>query len=204
MDMMIDETVELCRCVLGPLPVRRVSYREVFVETAGIDPFESGKDDLRGRLESTGTAIPAGLSYDELCQLVMAAVVEPAFPEATLMCVDRFPASQSALAAPDRGDSRLSLRFEVYCGRVELANGWEEIRDAAEIRLRYENENRKRRSAGREALPLDETFFLSATRHRGPVLPQCSGAALGFDRLVMCAAGRGGVGDVMPVCWEEW
>jgi lysyl-tRNA synthetase class 2 len=82
-------------------------------------------------------------------------------------------------------------RFELYYHGVELANGFHELTDAKELRNRLENVNTARIAAGRRALPLPEQLL--ATMEHG--LPECTGCALGFDRLVMLALGMTSLSD---------
>ncbi len=97
-----------------------------------------------------------------------------------------YPVSQAALARLRPGDPPVGERFELYLHGVELANGFHELGDAAEQRRRFERENAKRSALGLPAMPVDE--HLLAALDSG--LPECAGVALGFDRLVMAAAGK--------------
>lgn len=101
-----------------------------------------------------------------------------------------FPA---ALAALSRVDGGVAERFESHALGFELANGYGELRDAAEQRARFERVNALRRHHGDEALPLDEAFLADLA---DPGLPPCCGCALGLDRLVMLAAGASSLADV--------
>ena len=73
------------------------------------------------------------------------------------------------------------MRFELYLDGVELANGFQELTDAVEQRRRFEQDLEQRRREGRSQPPLDERFL--AALESG--LPDCSGVALGVDRLLM-------------------
>lgn len=98
-----------------------------------------------------------------------------------------------ALAALSRVREGKGLRFESYALGYELANGYEELRDAAEQRLRFERVNALRRHHGREPLPLPEAFLSDL---EAPGLPPCSGCALGLDRLLMLACGKTTLADI--------
>lgn len=84
-------------------------------------------------------------------------------------------------------------RFEVYAGRVELANGFHELADAAEQRRRFEADLEARRRLGLPAPPVDEGLLSALAAG----LPDCAGVALGFDRLVMIAAGASSLAEVI-------
>jgi lysyl-tRNA synthetase class 2 len=90
----------------------------------------------------------------------------------------------SALARPLASDPRLAERFELYVCGVELANGFGELNDPAEQRVRLEGQMALKQGVYGERYPVDEDF-LAALRH----MPQASGVALGLDRLVMLATG---------------
>ncbi len=105
-----------------------------------------------------------------------------------------YPAPLAALA--QLGPARLeggevAHRFESYIGGVELANGYHELRDPAEQRLRFERVAALRSGHGLQPLPMPERFLGGLER-----LPACAGAALGFERLLMLSTGSDSVGDV--------
>ncbi|TIM83646.1 MAG: EF-P lysine aminoacylase GenX, partial [Mesorhizobium sp.] len=82
--------------------------------------------------------------------------------------------------------------FELYCCGVELANAFGELTDAAEQRRRFILEMDEKQRIYGERYPIDEDFLAALA-----IMPQASGAALGFDRLVMLATGAMRVEDVM-------
>ena len=94
---------------------------------------------------------------------------------------------------------QVASRFEAYLDGVELANGFHELGDAAEQRARFLADLRERAKRGLRTTPLDERF-LAALDHG---LPECSGVALGFDRLVMCAARRKRIDEVLAFPFER-
>ena len=119
--------------------------------------------------------------------------IQPSLPRDRMVFVYEYPASQASLARLSPRDERVAERFELYIGGVELANGFRELLDAEEQRARFQAELSQRRSRGLQEVPLDERF-LSAL---GQGIPDCSGVALGFDRLVMLAAGKRSLDEVM-------
>ena len=86
----------------------------------------------------------------------------------------------------------MAERFELYVCGVELANGFGELRDAAEQRRRLERQMAEKERRYGERYPLDEDF-LAALAH----MPEACGCALGLDRLVMLATGARRVEDVI-------
>jgi len=99
---------------------------------------------------------------------------------------------EAALARPCAHDPRLAERFEIYVCGIELANGFGELTDPAEQRLRFENEMQEKERAYGERYPIDQDF-LAALAH----MPAASGVALGFDRLIMLVTGAHHIDQVM-------
>jgi lysyl-tRNA synthetase class 2 len=92
-----------------------------------------------------------------------------------------------------RIDGVVAARFEAFWGNLELANGFHELGDGAEQARRFDADAAARRARGQPAREAD-TSFLAAL---GSGLPPCSGVALGFDRVVMVAAGTGHIDEVI-------
>ena len=107
-------------------------------------------------------------------------------------CSRSIPACQAALARPKPSDPRVAERFELYACGVELANAFGELTDPAEQRRRLEAEMAEKQRIYGERYPIDEDF-LAALAH----MPPASGAALGFDRLVMLATGARHIEQVL-------
>jgi lysyl-tRNA synthetase class 2 len=103
-----------------------------------------------------------------------------------------YPANQAALARLKPGDPSLAERFELYWAGVELANGFSELTDAQEQRLRFEATLDVRRRSRHSPIPLPETF-LDRMAH----LPSCAGIAFGIDRLVMLLANADSLDQVV-------
>ena len=97
-----------------------------------------------------------------------------------------YPESQAALArVSERSGVRQAHRFELYVGGVELCNGYWELTDPDEQRRRFEADNQARRRVGKPEMPIDQSFM--AALESG--VPDCSGVALGLDRLLMLKLG---------------
>jgi lysyl-tRNA synthetase class 2 len=129
----------------------------------------------------------------------MSAVVGPQLGTERLCCLHHYPASQASLARLDPADARFALRFELYFRGVELANGFEELADAAEQRARFELDQRERQARGLPVPALDERLL--AALHSG--LPAVAGVALGFDRVLLLRTGAAGLTQIMPFTLER-
>jgi len=104
----------------------------------------------------------------------------------------QYPRSEAALAAVNRDDVRVADRFELYACGVELANGFRELTDAVEQRRRFEAEMEEKQRVYGERYPIDEEFLEALA-----LMPEASGVALGFDRLVMLATGAPSISQVL-------
>ncbi len=170
----------------------RLSYREAVQLHAGVDAFQDATPVLIARLHSAGIDVPHDLHRDrDAClDLIMATLVGPRLGHGRLCFVYDYPASQAALAKL-RGE--VASRFEAYLDGIELANGFHELAAAAEQRARFQQDSLERARRGLPAVPMDERL-LAALQHG---LPECSGVALGFDRLLMCAVGAQHIDEVL-------
>ena len=106
-----------------------------------------------------------------------------------------YPASQAALARKtvDASGRAVAARFEVYMGKVELANGFYALTDAAEQLSRFEADNRQRQRNQQQPMPIDKRL-LAALAHG---LPDCAGVAVGIERLLMVLTGAEHINDVL-------
>src|SRR5438874_13544228 len=103
-----------------------------------------------------------------------------------------YPVIEAALARVCQHDPRAAERFELYACGVELANGFGELTDAEEQRRRFEEDMNLKEQLYGERYPIDEDFLAALA-----VMPQASGVAMGFDRLVMLATGASRVDQVL-------
>ena len=184
---------EVLRDIMPLAPARRWTYRELFRDYAGIDPFTTSVHEIRLALQSRG--IDARLPEDTLddwLDLMLTHVIEPAL-DTGLVFVSEYPASQAALASLLPGEPSVAARFELYLDGVELANGYHELTDAAEQRRRFERDNTRR--SARHLAAVEPDRRLLAAMQSG--LPDCAGVALGIDRLLMIAGGAKHINEVM-------
>ena len=110
--------------------------------------------------------------------------VEPALGQGRATILYEYPISEAALARPSAAEPRVAERFELYCCGVELANAFGELTDPAEQRRRFAAEMDEKERVYGERYPIDEDFLDALA-----IMPEASGVALGFDRLVMLATG---------------
>jgi lysyl-tRNA synthetase class 2 len=197
---LMDEVAELVMELLARrLPLaepERLSYREAFQYHLDLDPHRATVAELAARAERHQVPIPPGMPADRTdpwLDLLLTHRIEPHLGPGRLTFLYDYPASQAALARLRPGEPPVGERFELYLNGVELANGFHELGDAGEQRRRFEQENAVRRALGLPPMPVDENLL--AALEAG--LPDCAGVALGVDRLVMLAAGKPSIQDVI-------
>lgn len=208
--VVMADCVELCRLALkegrrsalewrgmtcdpNPEP-ERLTVSEAFMRHAEIDlePTLGEARALARAAQSIGVRTSAEESWSDIFSRVLVERVEPKLGQGWLTLLCEYPAEEAALARPLAGDPRFAERFELYACGVELANGFGELTDPVEQRRRFEAEMNVKQATYGERYPLDEDF-LAALEH----MPQASGVAMGFDRLVMLATGARRIADVL-------
>jgi lysyl-tRNA synthetase class 2 len=199
LEQIIRETLELLQMALGNLPIHTYTYREAFAQATKIDCDTCGMQELLDCLKAHKMQISdASWDRDALMQLVMSSVVEPTLDPHDLTVITDFPKEQAALAKTRLVDQKLvACRFEVYYKTVEIANGYQELTDPQENKLRIKEANQTRILMGKEALPIDEKFIQDLA------LPSCCGVALGFDRLLALKHGLNNLKPILPFAWDE-
>jgi lysyl-tRNA synthetase class 2 len=131
-------------------------------------------------------------TWSDIFSKILVEHVEPNLGQRQLTVLFEYPAPEAALARTTQHDVRVAERFEIYACGVELANGFGELTDANEQRRRFtESMDEKARRYG-ESYPLDEDFLEAVA-----AMPDASGIALGFDRLVMLASGATRIDQVV-------
>jgi lysyl-tRNA synthetase class 2 len=160
-----------------------------FERFAGIDVLATvadgkGDRDALAALAGARVRITDDDTWSDIFSKILVEHVEPGLGQGRLTVLFEYPVPEAALARVKASDPRVAERFEIYACGVELANGFGELTDAREQRTRFmQAMDEKARRYG-ERYPLDEDFLNAVA-----TMPQASGVALGFDRLVMLAAG---------------
>lgn len=193
---LMDETEALLALVLGSPRCERTTYRALFEQRFAVNPHAADTDSLRAlAARETSIADTAGLDGPACLDLLFAMAIEPQLGHERPLFVFDFPAAQAALAqvrVNADGDG-VAARCEVYVRGMELANGYDELRDAAEQQRRFAADNDARHERGLTRV-LPDGKFLAALAHG---LPPCAGIALGVDRLLMLRTGAKSLDEVL-------
>jgi len=177
----------------------RLTAAEAFERFAGIDLLGSvdavGETDfahLAAQARAAGIRVADGDVWADLYSRVLVEKIEPKLGMGRATILDQYPVSEAALARATAHDARVAERFELYACGVELANAFGELRDPAEQRRRFEMEMTEKMRVYGERYPVDEDFLAALA-----LMPEASGIALGFDRLVMLATGASRIEQVL-------
>ncbi|MBN8955525.1 MAG: EF-P lysine aminoacylase GenX [Rhizobiales bacterium] len=176
----------------------RITVAEAFSRFAGIDLLATvaGRDTDREALAAAARAADIRLADDDtwsdIFSRIMVERVEPRLGHERATILYEYPSAEAALARPKAGDVRVAERFELYACGVELANGFGELTDATEQRRRFAAEMDEKARVHGERYPIDEDFLAALA-----FMPNASGVALGFDRLVMLATGAPRIDQVI-------
>ena len=197
MHALMDEVAGLVADVLErPLQApERSSFAAAFNRYTGLDPHHATAREFAAAARAHNIDV-TGLGPDELDgwrDLLLTHLVEPELGRGRLTFLYDYPASQAALARIRPGDPPVAERFELYLDGVELANGFCELTDADEQRARFERDRRVRAERNLADVPTDESLLAALAQG----VPNCSGVALGFDRLIMLAAGATSIAEVI-------
>jgi lysyl-tRNA synthetase class 2 len=197
LNQLIDEVNSLLQQVFGFKPVCRLSYRGIFEFYLKLNVFSCSDEAIKHCAQQHITGLPEDLETDRdgWLEILMSYIIEPRLAAMNLpLFIYDFPASQAQLAKikTDCDGYQVADRFELYINGVELANGYSELQDANELRQRFEHDNQQRTKQNKPIMPLDENL-LAAMKHG---LPECSGVALGLDRLIMLALDKQAINQV--------
>lgn len=198
---LMSEVTELIHHLLQQLggetlTVEVITYQTLFKQCVDLDPFVMSDQELHDFCVEHGYS-GSVLSRTESLDFIFSLMVQPQLEDNDQyppgLMIHDFPIEMAALAErhplyPDR-----CLRFEFLWNGVELANGYQELTDAQEQKMRFIADNMRRKQLGKPELPIDQ-HLLAALTHG---MPGCSGVALGIERLMMCLWGHDSIDAVM-------
>ena len=161
-----------------------LSYKHAFMDRLDINPLQASLKDLKDACHRVGLNLDLGDDRLGYMDLLFSHMVEPSLGFDTPVFLTDFPPEMASLAKTrvDEDGELVVARFELYIDGLELANAYDELIDAEVLRSRFEADNAEREKLGLHVVPVDE-YLLAAL----PQMPECSGIALGVDRLLMVA-----------------
>jgi lysyl-tRNA synthetase class 2 len=183
---LMEEVAELLKEVLDCAEPSLVTYQQLFIDQTGLDPLIVNREQLLALISQEDKLcdwLIAEQDIDILLQFIFSEVIETNIGNDAPCFVYNFPKSQASLAKICPDDNRVSQRFECYFQGVELVNGFNELTDPVDQLLRFQQDNKQRNKLGLKENIIDKNFISALTYG----LPQCSGVAMGVDRLIMLA-----------------
>ena len=184
-DLMLEVT-DLLNVVLaerfGEVRPMILSYKHAFQDRLDLNPLQATLKELKDAAHRVGLNIDLGHDRLAYIDLLFSHMVEPSLGFDTPVFLTDFPPEMASLAKVkmDEDGEQVAARFELYIEGLELANAYDELIDAEVLRSRFIADNAEREQLGLHLMPIDE-FLLAAL----PNMPECSGIALGIDRLLM-------------------
>ncbi len=188
---LIKEVDEFFQTLLHCGPAECLDYCSVFEQYTGLHPLDTSLTELQKYVKNMQDT--QSLDRDACLQLIISQQIEVKLGQDRPTIIQNFPASQAALARKNIDNPQLAERFEVYIQGIELANGFYELTDPIEQRQRFNQDLVTRRKLNLPTYPLDEDFL--AALEAG--LPDCSGVAIGLDRLLMLITGAKHINEVL-------
>ena len=198
----MDFVEKLMRCVCPQTssePFERLTYDEAFERFAGRRVLHLDASQLKQLAAERNVAVPDGMSTDDRdpwLNLLLAELVEPHLGKEAPQFVYDYPASQAALATVRSSTDNqppVAERFELYDRGIEICNGYHELTDPDELSRREAEERRRSTSTTIQNFP-EPSLLKDAMRYG---LPDCSGVALGLDRLIMLTLGCEQISEVL-------
>lgn len=198
METLMEEVEELCSCILRKkLKAKRTSYFEAFEKYAGISALDEKEESWKNCCKRFNLPLfeSSVFHFEEWRDYIMACVIEPALDKENGEFIYDYPKSQAALAKVEKDchGNLCGKRFELYLGGFELCNGYQELTDATEQGRRFKQDLEIRKNMNKN-LPKEDLRFLAALESG---MPECSGVALGFDRLAMLALNKKDIREVI-------
>lgn len=144
--------------------------------------------------EKKGYQVRSSNTWEELFNQIYLNEIEPHLgTNGKPTIIYDYPAPMAALAKLKKSDKRIAERFEIYIGRIELADGCTELTDYIEQKKRFNlSANQIKNSSKNKIIP--DKDFLNALKEG---LPDCAGIALGIDRLVMLISDKKTLKDTL-------
>lgn len=174
----------------------RITYVDVFKNYTGLNALQFDAAEYQACADKLGFP-----EATQLCALDHAAwldflfshVVQQHLGVARLCMVFDYPACLPSLARLKLNDTRVVERVELFIDGVELGNGFFELTDVNEQIRRFDQDIMHRKNNGAVKIDKDERFL--AALHSG--LPDCSGIAIGIDRLLMIISQKSAIDEVL-------
>ncbi len=196
LQQMMEETAKVIQLLLGNLAIEYITYQQAFKDYANIDNIHlATAQQCKNKLAHLPEIV--GVDNDDKNlweQLILTEIIEPKLGNNCITCLYNYPAKDAALAKIST-NKITSMRFEVFVNKMEIANGYLELQDANQYLCIFNKDIKLRKATNKSIYPIDKKLLQALTAQK---LPNCSGVALGFDRLLMLAENKNNIEQIMP------
>jgi elongation factor P--(R)-beta-lysine ligase len=142
--------------------------------------------------------LPQALKDDNFDEILVEYIEPNLGKKAPVFLID-YPLELGSLAKVKTGAPYIVERFELYLNGIELANGFSELTDEQEQRLRFDEELTDINKSWGSGVEMPERFLEDITK-----LEKAAGIALGVDRLFMLALGAQDINDVVSFSPDDF
>ncbi len=201
LDKLASELGDLLAVVYGcPQIFKRFRYVDAFLQYVGVHPLKTSCAVLSAIAEDKSIRVNMGEDHQGWLDVLFSHLVEPnlGFDMPTLI-VD-YPVATASLAkvASDNDGNLVAKRFELYINGVEIANAYDELADGEALRQRFVQDNAERAKRGLPEIKIDEHLLQACND-----MPECSGIAVGIDRLLMVLTGANSLEEVINFSFNQ-
>jgi elongation factor P--(R)-beta-lysine ligase len=197
---LMDEVVELMECLFIENRrlqcVQRIDYKSLFLQYTGLDPLLfSVKAYQKYALDSGLGDAPSlcGQDHSLWLDFIFSHQIQPNLRQNTLWLVYGYPACMPSLARINADNALVTDRVELFLDGVELGNGYYELNDAKEQEQRFDKEIAVRQATMRPSVNKDVRLLAALASG----LPDCSGIAIGLDRILMLLTNSAAIDEVL-------
>ena len=206
LSQLMDETAELIQLILAnhgiSKPVQTISYQDLFQQTTGLNPliFDRQQYDLYAQNQQLHDATSLCKDDHSLwLDFIFSTQIQPQLKKNHLYLVHSYPAIQASLARINPDNSKVADRFEVFIDGIEIGNAFHELANAEEQQQRFDKENTLR-ALNQQTIIKKDQLFLKALQAG---LPNCSGIAIGLDRLLMIISQASSLDEVIAFPFDR-
>lgn len=196
---LLDEIQELLHHLMQWPQAQRLSYAALFEKFLKLNPHTASPHELENCATHHQIQISSQtpLDRDDWLNVLLTHLIEPQLCGTQPWFICDYPPSQAALAQIRHDTIPVAERFEIYFQGLELGNGFHELADAAQQKTRFELDQLQRREKELPEMSIDQRL-IDALAHG---LPDCTGVALGLDRLLMLKIGAKSIEEVINFPW---
>lgn len=200
LSQLMDEIADLMVCLFAGntslAASQRISYQALFKQYTNLDPLAFSYDDYVAYTHECGLSEAAAICGMEVplwLDFIFSHQIQPYLGWDSVCMVYGYPACFSSLARINGQNDKITERVEVFIQGVELGNGYYELGDPKEQENRFDREIAVRKSLNRPESAKDKRLL--AALEAG--LPDCSGIAIGLDRVLMLLSNSPTIDNVL-------